>query len=174
LDQEPALELSTVDLHVLAGDVVHAARARDRDRPVRLTPSDRQARVTGDEHRLHQVLANLVGNAITHTPPGTPVSVTVGHTRTGPPSGVHAGTGPEPGAEAVVVEVADEGPGIDPEHLPHVFDRFYRAAADRSRESGGTGLGLAIAAALVGAHGGRIEVTSSEQGTRFRVLLPSV
>jgi two-component system OmpR family sensor kinase len=102
------------------------------------------------------------------------VSVTVGHTRTGPPSGVHAGTGPEPGAEAVVVEVADEGPGIDPEHLPHVFDRFYRAAADRSRESGGTGLGLAIAAALVGAHGGRIEVTSSEQGTRFRVLLPSV
>ncbi|MFG1946236.1 ATP-binding protein [Nonomuraea sp. NPDC048826] len=173
LDQEPALELSTVDLHVLAGDVVHAAHARDRDRPVRLTLSDRPVRVRGDEHRLHQVIANLVGNAIVHTAPETAVRVTVGHERVGPPEGVHAGAGPAPGSEAALVEVSDEGSGIDAEHLPYVFDRFYRADPNRSRDHGGTGLGLAIAAALVEAHGGRIEVTSSRRGTRFRVLLPS-
>ncbi|MEV4840505.1 ATP-binding protein [Nonomuraea sp. NPDC049486] len=173
LDQEPALELTTADLHVLAGDVVHAAHARDRDRPVRLTLSDRPVRVRGDEHRLHQVIANLVGNALTHTAPGTPVRVTVGHARVGPPEGVHAGPGPAPGTEAALVEVADEGSGIDAEHLPYVFDRFYRADPNRSRDQGGTGLGLAIAAALVSAHGGRIEVSSSGRGTRFRVLLPS-
>ncbi|MFD0476217.1 sensor histidine kinase [Nonomuraea thailandensis] len=67
----------------------------------------------------------------------------------------------------------DEGQGIDPEHLPYLFDRFYRADAGRSRDSGGTGLGLAIAAALVRAHHGRIEVTSTpRRGTTFRVLLP--
>ncbi|MDA0635517.1 ATP-binding protein [Nonomuraea sp. MCN248] len=173
LDQEPALELSTVDLHVLAGDVVHAAHARDRDRPVRLTLSDRPVRVRGDEQRLHQVIANLVGNALTHTAPGTAVRVTVGHARVGPPEGAHAGAGPAPGAEAALVEVRDEGSGIDPEHLPHVFDRFYRADPNRSRAHGGTGLGLAIAAALADAHGGRIEVTSSGRGTTFRVLLPA-
>ncbi|GAA3152601.1 hypothetical protein GCM10020001_090140 [Nonomuraea salmonea] len=72
-----------------------------------------------------------------------------------------------------VVEVCDDGPGIDPGHLPHVFDRFYRADPARSRESGSTGLGLAIAAALVAAHDGRIEARSAPgHGTAFRVLLP--
>ena len=72
-----------------------------------------------------------------------------------------------------MVEVHDEGQGIDAEHLPHVFDRFDRADASRSRAYGGTGLGLAIAAALVQAHEGRMEVTSDPaRGTTFRVLLP--
>jgi two-component system OmpR family sensor kinase len=86
---------------------------------------------------------------------------------------VHVGSGPAPHARAALIEVRDEGQGIDPEHLPHLFDRFYRADAGRSRDSGGTGLGLAIAAALVQAHGGRIEVTSIPgRGTTFRVVLP--
>ncbi|MET9245388.1 ATP-binding protein [Nonomuraea sp. NPDC003709] len=176
MDQEPTLEPAVVDLHVLAGDVVHAARARDRDRPIRLAVSDEPVFVLGDEHRLHQVIANLVGNAIQHTAPGAEARVEVGPRAVAgvpAPGVVHVGSGPAPHARAALIEVRDEGQGIDPEHLPYLFDRFYRADAGRSRDSGGTGLGLAIAAALVQAHHGRIEVTSTpRRGTTFRVLLP--
>ncbi|GAA2702025.1 hypothetical protein GCM10010412_100020 [Nonomuraea recticatena] len=176
LDQEPTLEPTVVDLRVLAGDVVHAAQARDRERPIHLRISDDPVLVNGDEHRLHQVIANLVGNAITHTAVGTAVHVTV-RRRTGAevarPGVVHAGSGPAADAEAALVEVRDEGQGIAPENLPHVFDRFYRADPSRSRGYGGTGLGLAIAAALVQAHAGRIEARSVPgAGATFRVLLP--
>ncbi|MCK2218637.1 HAMP domain-containing histidine kinase [Actinomadura sp. ATCC 31491] len=174
LDQEPALETSVVDLRVLAGDVVHAAQARDRERPIRLLVSEDPVFVLGDEHRLHQVLANLVGNAVEHTAPDAEVRVTVApRVPAGEPAAgtARAGSGPAPDAGAALVEVRDEGQGIDPEHLPYVFDRFYRADAGRSRDSGGTGLGLAIAAALVRAHDGRIEVTGG-RGATFRVLLP--
>ncbi|WP_222869796.1 HAMP domain-containing sensor histidine kinase [Actinomadura decatromicini] len=178
LDREPALEMDVVDLSVLAGDAVHAARARDGDRPVRLVLSDRPVTVRGDERRLHQVIGNVVGNALTHTPDGTPVRVSVDRVRAGSPAGAHTGSGPAPGADAVLIEVADQGPGIAPEHLPRVFDRFYRADADRSRDTdgtGGTGLGLAIAAALVLAHGGRMEASSGVgTGATFRVLLPFI
>ncbi|WP_211369796.1 sensor histidine kinase [Nonomuraea turkmeniaca] len=176
MDQEPTLEPSVVDLHVLAGDVVHAARARERERPIRLIVSDEPVFVLGDEHRLHQVIANLVGNAIQHTPSGAEIRVKVGLRAVAgvaAPGVVHAGSGPVPHVRAALIEVSDEGQGIDPAHLPHLFDRFYRADAGRSRDSGGTGLGLAIAAALVQVHGGRIEVTSTPgRGTTFRVLLP--
>ncbi|WP_218671637.1 cell wall metabolism sensor histidine kinase WalK [Microbispora sp. GKU 823] len=144
-----------------------------------MTLCDEAVFVRGDEHRLHQVIANLVANAITHTAEGTPVRVTVSRrAAAGPPAEgrVHAGSGPAFHAEAAVVEVHDDGAGIDPGDLPYVFDRFYRADASRSRSrtgDGGNGLGLAIAAALVQAHCGRIEVTSGVgDGTTFRVLLP--
>ncbi|MEU6716558.1 ATP-binding protein [Nonomuraea sp. NPDC046802] len=176
LDQEPTLEPSVVDLHVLTGDVVHAAQARDRGRPIRLIVSDEPVFVLGDEHRLHQVIANLVGNAIQHTPSGAEIRVKVAPRAVAgvpAPGVVHAGSGPAPHAKAALIEVRDEGRGIDAGHLPHLFDRFYRADPGRSRDSGGTGLGLAIAAALVQAHDGRIEVTSTPgRGTTFRVLLP--
>ncbi|WP_345571277.1 sensor histidine kinase [Nonomuraea rosea] len=178
LDQERALDLTEVDLQVIAGDVVHGARARDPGRTIELVLDDGPVRVTGDEHRLHQVVTNLVGNAVAHTPPGTSVRVLV---RTeGPAEGQEEG-------RMAVVEVRDAGPGIAPEHLPHVFDRFYRAdlsgadpsgadtarSRSHSRDSGGTGLGLAIAAALVEAHDGRIEARSpGGHGTTFRVVLP--
>ncbi|MEU6782305.1 ATP-binding protein [Nonomuraea angiospora] len=176
MDQEPALEPGVADLHVLAGDVVHAARARDRERPIRLVVSDDPVFVFGDEHRLHQVIANLVGNAMRHTASDAEIRVTVSRRAVAgvpAPGVVHAGSGPDPRAAAALIEVRDEGQGIDPEHLPYLFDRFYRADAGRSRDSGGSGLGLAIAAALVQAHDGRIEVTSTPgRGTAFRVLLP--
>ncbi|MFI6629053.1 sensor histidine kinase [Nonomuraea fuscirosea] len=167
LDQERALDLTEVDLHVIAGDVVHGARARQPGRSIELVLNE-PARVIGDEHRLHRVVENLVGNAVAHTPQGAAVRVRVGAR--------------DPAT--ALVEVADEGPGIDPEHLPHVFERFYRADPARScgAPSGdgftgdpgsGTGLGLAIAAALVEAHDGRIEARSRPgRGTVFQVLLP--
>ncbi|GAA4239909.1 HAMP domain-containing sensor histidine kinase [Actinomadura meridiana] len=173
LDRVPTPEMDVVDMHVLAGDVVHAAHARDCGRAVRLDLSDYPVTVKGDERRLHQVIGNVVGNALTHTPDGTPVRVSLDRVWAGVPAGVHTGSGPAPGADTVVVEVSDEGSGIAAEHLPHVFDRFYRADADRSRGTGGAGLGLAIAAALVQAHGGRMEVSSEAgAGTSFRIVLP--
>jgi hypothetical protein len=111
--------------------------------------------VRGDAARLHQVLANLLANARTHTPPGSTVTARLA----------------VDGAEAVI-EVADDGPGIPPALLPHVFERFARGDASRSRAAGSTGLGLAIAWAVVGAHGGQVGVASRPGETVFRVRLP--
>ena len=105
-------------------------------------------------------LANLLSNALTHTPAGSPVEVRVGD---------RAADG-EPGA---AVEVRDHGPGLSPEAAEQVFERFYRADPSRTRAAGGTGLGLSIVAALVAAHGGTVQVdTDPGRGARFRVVLP--
>jgi two-component system OmpR family sensor kinase len=116
--------------------------------------------VLGDGQRLRQVLANLVDNALTHTPAGSPVEVRVG-------------TAPLDGRPGAAVEVVDHGPGLTPEQAERVFERFYRADPARSRAAGGTGLGLSIVAALVAVHGGSVAVDSVPgRGARFRVLLP--
>ena len=112
---------------------------------------------TADAERIHQVLYNLVDNAVRFTPPGG--SVTVSATRQD---------------DRVVVEVRDSGVGIAPEHLPRLFERFYRADASRSREGGGTGIGLAIARSIVESHGGRITATSEpDHGSAFTFDLPA-
>ncbi|MFF5145977.1 sensor histidine kinase [Streptomyces sp. NPDC013157] len=111
--------------------------------------------VEGDPDRLHQVVANLLANARTHIPPGTKVTVTV---RTA-------------GGQAAV-RVADDGPGIPPDLLPRVFERFARGDASRSRATGSSGLGLAIVAAVSAAHGGSAEVSSEPGRTVFTVRLP--
>ena len=130
-------------------------RAVEPDRPVTLEAGSPVV-VAGDERRLRQVLANLLGNARLHTPAGTPVHVTV--------------AADDEGARLVV---ADEGSGIDAAHRPRIFERFYRADRSRSRASGGAGLGLSIVSGVVAAHGGRLEVDSpAEGGTRFTVWLP--
>ncbi len=112
--------------------------------------------IEGDEARLHQVLANLLANARTHTPAGTSVTVSL-----------------KPDPDAVLITVADDGPGISPGLLPDVFERFARGDSSRSRREGSTGLGLAIVAAVVKAHGGTIKVDSSRGSTEFVVCLPA-
>lgn len=166
LDQQRPLVQAPVDLLVLADDAVHDARAVDSAHPIRLDvgPTDPPPIVTGDEPRMRQILANLLSNAVRHTPPGTSVTVRVA-TEPSDHTGDHA----------AVLTVSDDGPGMTAEHAARVFERFYRADPSRGRDEGGTGLGLAIVAALVSAHGGTIEVdTAPGQGARLRVELPLV
>ncbi len=163
LDEQRPLASEPVDLTVLAADAVADARAVAPDREVTLVALGGSAGagsgdvvLSGDEARLRQVVANLVGNAVTHTPAGSPVEVRVG-----------ALDG------RAVLEVADCGPGLTAEQAAHVFDRFYRVDAARTRASGGAGLGLSIVVAIVDAHHGTVTVRSRPgEGATFRVELP--
>ncbi|WP_328767182.1 HAMP domain-containing sensor histidine kinase [Streptomyces sp. NBC_00286] len=172
LDQERALDLAELDLRTLVEDAVHDAKVRDPQRPLFLESAEKPIRVTVDEHRMRQVITNLVSNAMAHTPPSTPVHIRVAMPaeRSEPPVAV-AGSPESRGR--VVLEVVDEGPGVPLEAAPNIFDRFYRVDEARSRTRGGTGLGLAITAAILEAHGGRVELrTAPGEGARFTVLLP--
>jgi len=155
LDSARPLDRESVDVVALATEVVQDARVVSADRSITLTAPE-TAVLRGDGPRLQQVLRNLVGNAVQHTPPGTPVTVAVS---AGPP---------------LVITVTDAGDGIAPEHLSHVFERFWRAEPSRSRTAGGgSGLGLAIVEAIVTAHGGAVGVTSTlGEGTTVTVSLP--
>jgi two-component system OmpR family sensor kinase len=158
MDQQRPVDLVPVDLLVLAADAVHDAQAVDPARRISLDAAglDLPAVVLGDEPRLRQILGNLMANALHHTPAGTPVTVRLSHR-----------------PRLAVVEVADEGPGLDEEDAKRVFERFYRADPSRHRGSGGSGLGLSIVAALTAAHGGSVELdTAPGRGATFRVLLP--
>ncbi|MDQ6650946.1 MAG: HAMP domain-containing histidine kinase [Actinomycetota bacterium] len=162
LDQHRPLERRPVDLVEVAADAVSDANAVAPERIVELSVlQDGDAPVVpGDEARLRQVLGNLTSNALTHTPPGTPVRISVGTTDLD-------------GSRWGVVEVHDDGPGVAPEDADRVFERFYRGDASRTRASGGSGLGLSIVAAIVAAHNGRVElVAPNGAGATFRVLLP--
>jgi two-component system OmpR family sensor kinase len=170
LDEQRPARTEPVDLAVLAGDAVVDARALDASRPVRLTGlggagGPVPAVVTGDEDRLRQVVANLVGNAVRHTPAGTAIEVAVG---VEPGSDVPGATG------TAVLEVRDHGPGLPAEAVPKVFERFYRVDASRSRgQGGGSGLGLSIVAAVVASHRGTVQVMQTPGGgATFRVRLP--
>jgi two-component system OmpR family sensor kinase len=155
LDQGRPLEREPVDLTRITADAVDDARAIAPDRPIDYAPNGAVV-VPGDEPRLRQVLANLLQNANRHTPPDTPVHVRVA----------------TEGADAVI-EVSDEGPGMEPEAAARVFERFWRSDPSRARQSGGAGLGLAIVAAIADAHGGRAEVeTEPGHGATFRVRIP--
>jgi two-component system, OmpR family, sensor kinase len=155
LDEGRPLERQPVELVGLAGEAVEAAETIGGDWPLSIE-ADEPVEVTGDRMRLREVLDNLLANVRTHTPPGTRTTLRVR----------------QEGDDAVV-EVADEGPGLAAEDAGRVFERFYRADPSRARDRGGTGLGLAVVAALVEAHGGRVEVdTTPGSGATFRVRLP--
>lgn len=160
LDQQRPLENEPVDLLVVATDVVNDARVVAADRAINLSTETRQPPiVSGDESRLRQVLHNLMTNAITHTPAGTPVDVTLRTTNGSAPT--------------AVVEVADRGPGMTDEQRVRVFERFYRVDSSRNRGAGGTGLGLSIVSGLVEAHHGNVTVTAREGGGAvFTVTMP--
>jgi two-component system OmpR family sensor kinase len=168
LDRRRNPDSEPVDLIAIAADAVEGARVIDPDRRVQLVilPEEEQTGavapvVLGDEPQLRQVATNLVGNALRHTPPGTPVVVRVGVLDTAP---------------TAIFEVVDQGPGLSAEDSERVFERFYRADVARGRQpnhSSGAGLGLSIVAAIVAAHRGRVEhVPTPGGGATFRVSFP--
>jgi two-component system OmpR family sensor kinase len=161
LDQQRPIEHRPVDLLTLAADAVQDARIIAPDRDVTLDVGTGAAfLILGDEVRLRQVIGNLMNNALSHTPDGTPVAVRLL-------------AGPREPVPSVVLEVADQGPGLRQDQAEHVFERFYRADQARTRTAGGTGLGLAIVAALVAAHDGAVALkTAPGQGATFRITLP--
>ena len=156
LDEGRPLERAPVELVTIAAQAIDASRAVGPEWDMRLEAAQ-PVEVIGDATRLRQVVDNLLGNVRAHTPPGTATEVSI---RT-------------EGGDAVI-EVADNGPGLAPDQAARVFERFYRVDASRSRDHGGAGLGLSIVAAIVGVHGGRVDVTSdiTHPGAVFTVRLP--
>ncbi len=155
LDNGRAVAHQPMDLTRLVVDAVSDARAAGPDHAWALELPAEPVELTGDADRLHQVVVNLLGNARAHTPPGTTVSIVLS-TEDG----------------SVLLRVSDDGPGIAPELLPRVFERFARGDSSRSRAAGSTGLGLAIVSAVAEAHGGTVGADSSPAGTTFTLRLP--
>lgn len=155
LDEGRDLESAPLDLTRLLIDSVSDAHAAGPDHEWSLDLPEEPVMIEGDVARLHQVFANLLGNARVHTPVGTGVVTSV------------VIDGPR-----AVVTVSDDGPGIPAELQPVLFERFARGDSSRSRAAGSTGLGLAIVAAVVEGHGGTVEVQSEPGSTSFRVILP--
>jgi two-component system OmpR family sensor kinase len=164
LDEQRPIERRPVDLLTLAADAVQDARVVAPGRKIDLTVGTGAAfLVLGDEARLRQVISNLMNNALTHTPAGTPITVRI----------LAGFQGGDPAVPAAILEVADRGPGLSREQAERVFERFYRADQARDRRTGGTGLGLAIVQALVAAHGGTVGVnTTPGKGATFWITLP--
>jgi two-component system, OmpR family, sensor kinase len=154
LDAGRPLEAAPVDLTRLVLDALTDARATGSGHRWELDLPEDPVTVTGDEHRLHQVLANLLSNARLHTPAGTKVTVTL-----------------EAEATTALLKVHDDGPGIPEDIQSGVFERFTRADRSTKAETGGAGLGLSIVAAVVEAHGGVVAVESRPGSTTFTVRL---
>lgn len=152
LDQAPEVELEPVDLSVVAADACTAALAADPGRPISLEATDLV--VTGDKDHIRRAVTNLLSNATTHTPAGSPIEVRV------------AAEG-----KSAVVSVRDHGAGLDEEALTHALDRFWRA--DTARAGEGAGLGLSIVQAIAAEHGGSLELRNAEGGGAvFSLRLP--
>jgi len=154
---EALVRREPVDFTAIARDVCRKLAAFAEQRKVTLTcEAPDSAVVSGDSVALTQLLFNLIENALRYTPAGESAKVSVTRSDT-----------------EIAVEVADHGSGISPEHLPHLFERFYRVDKARSREFGGAGLGLSIVKTLAEAHDGSVEVRSEVgQGSTFTVRLP--
>lgn len=157
LDQSREMSADPVNISSVVKDAVESARAAGPDHPITVNAPDEEIYVLGDTYRIHQVIANLLANARTHTPSGTPISVTVEHTAT-----------------ETTVSVADKGPGLSDGDQERIFERFYRADPSRARKSDeGSGLGLSIVDAVMHAHGGRVSVNSTlGEGSTFTLFFP--
>lgn len=183
--QLPSIRREPVDLGALAHDVMEQARPRAGARRLEVRAAE-PVLVLGDYDRLKQVVANLVWNALRYTPDDGSIRVTV-RAETGArlastaplqhldsQNRLHSTKMPDEATEAAVLEVEDTGVGIEAEHLPHLFERFYRVDRARSRTEGGTGLGLSIAQYIAQAHGGHVEAHSdgAGRGSRFTLRAP--
>jgi two-component system OmpR family sensor kinase len=156
LDQGRPLAREPVDVAAVVRDLGDDARMLEPTRPITVDVPDDRVMVLGDESRLRQLLTNLLGNVRRHTEPRAACALRV-----------------VPIEADVMITVADDGGGMNPDDAAHAFDRFYRADASRNRDSGGSGLGLSIAKAIVDAHGGEITLeTAVDAGTRVTIRLP--
>ncbi len=155
LDSGRPLETTPVDLTQIVLEAVTDRQVVDPDRRWNIELPDDAVEITGDAGRLHQAVTNLLTNASRHTPEGTGVTTSLRSTTLG-----------------VTLTVRDDGPGIDPSLVPHVFDRFTRGDSSRTRASGGAGLGTSLVKAIVEAHGGKVAVRSRPGDTVFSLTLP--
>jgi two-component system OmpR family sensor kinase len=151
------MDSKPVDINKVVEEAVISARAAGPEHPVTLNSTDTEIFTLGDEVRIHQVVANLLANARTHTPAGTPITVTLGSTESG-----------------IEITVADKGPGLSIEDQERIFERFYRTDESRVRSGAdGSGLGLSIVDAVMRAHGGSVSVESTPgMGAVFTLLFP--
>ena len=161
LDEAQDLQTEDVDLVDVTMQAVNDAVVSGPGHQWLTDLPERPVWVRGDHARLHQLVSNLLTNARVHTPAGVTVTTKI----------VHGANADGPYAE---LTVTDDGPGIDPDLLPHLFERFVRADEARSRQLGSTGLGLAIVLSIVEAHHGSVSVESDEERTSFRVRMPTI
>ena len=158
MDQSREMKLEPIDLNELIEDVVASARAAGPKHPITISTPDDEVFILGDNDRVHQVIANLLANARTHTPVGTHINVELSHNE-----------------EGTTISVRDNGPGLRESDQKRIFERFYRADLSRQRTgSEGSGLGLSIVDAVMRAHGGSVEVSSKEgDGSTFTLFFPT-
>ena len=166
LDERRPMELTPLPLNRLARDAALDARAQAQDREVQVIEDPTAPEVLGDEHKVRQLMTNLIGNAMRHTPEGSPIEVVV--------SAVPLAEIPEGRPPMSRFEIVDHGEGIPEQIREKIFGRFWRADTSRNRETGGSGLGLAIVKSIVDAHGGTVGVFETPGGgATFRVDLPA-
>jgi two-component system OmpR family sensor kinase len=157
LDQAREMEHLPVDIAKVTRDAVASAQVAGADHPISLSGDLDELYTLGDEHRIHQVVANLLANARTHTPAGTAIAVSIAQS-----------------ADGLRIAVSDNGPGLSDEDQKRIFERFYRADSSRVRIDGeGSGLGLSIVDAVMKAHRGSVSVASKlGQGSTFTLFFP--
>ena len=157
LDQAREMEHLPVDIAKTTRDAVASAQVAGPGHPISLVGDLDELYTLGDQHRIHQVIANLLANARTHTPVGTPITVSIAQS-----------------SDGVRIAVADAGPGLSAEDQKRIFERFYRADSSRVRIEGeGSGLGLSIVDAVMKAHGGTVSVNSEMgKGSTFTLFFP--
>jgi two-component system OmpR family sensor kinase len=158
LDQSPEIEKLPVNLNEVVVDAVTSARVSGPDHPIEMDIPEEDSYVLGDQNRIHQVIANLLENARSHTPVGTRITVQIKEEE-----------------NRTEVSVADDGPGMDPADQKRIFERFYRADSSRTRsvKTEGSGLGLSIVKAIMDAHSGDVRVESVlGKGATFTLTFP--